>query len=89
MEDAYFCPALTLRAVERSLARGGMLMEDGILQKRCTSCGEYWPADTEFFYGTIKKTTVLHCYCKACYTEKRYGDRKTHESRSAASSEKH
>ena len=31
---------------------------------RCTRCGEFWPADEEFFY---RHAGGWHSYCKACY----------------------
>jgi hypothetical protein len=36
------------------------------LVKRCTRCGEWWPADGEFYW---KDKGVLHSWCKACITE--------------------
>jgi hypothetical protein len=45
--------------------------EDGELEKRCSICREYWPADTEFFYQSTS-TDGLHTYCKACYYEHRW-----------------
>lgn len=39
------------------------------LECRCSRCGEYWPADEEFFYMLRGKP---HCYCKACYIEHRH-----------------
>lgn len=40
-------------------------------QKRCTKCGEYWPADTEFFYRGNGKDG-LHTWCKACVNDETY-----------------
>ena len=31
---------------------------------RCAACGEFWPADKEFFYFTAGQP---HSWCKACY----------------------
>lgn len=36
-------------------------------ERRCVRCGEYWPADTEFFY---RRGDGLHSWCKACCTER-------------------
>jgi formylmethanofuran dehydrogenase subunit E len=30
----------------------------------CAKCGEFWPADKEFFYFSNGKP---HSWCKACY----------------------
>lgn len=37
-------------------------------QRRCTRCGDYWPADPEFFY-TRRHGTELHSWCRACWGE--------------------
>jgi hypothetical protein len=31
---------------------------------QCTKCGEFWPADAEFFFFSNGKP---HSWCKACY----------------------
>jgi hypothetical protein len=41
-------------------------------EKKCTRCGEYWPADEEFFrmlhrYGSHS----LASWCRACETEQK------------------
>jgi hypothetical protein len=38
-------------------------------EKRCSRCGEWWPADTEFFN---RQGAGLHCWCKACVIERCY-----------------
>ena len=38
-------------------------------EKQCSRCGEWWPADTEFFY---RNGAGLHSYCKACVLERCY-----------------
>jgi hypothetical protein len=40
--------------------------EDGQLEKLCSKCKEYWPADTEFFCASGGTSDGLHCQCKAC-----------------------
>lgn len=37
-------------------------------EQRCRSCGEWWPADQEFFLVTA---TSLGYDCKACLRERR------------------
>lgn len=39
-------------------------------EKRCARCGEWWPADEEFFHRLGGRR--LHSYCKACVTERVY-----------------
>lgn len=46
--------------------------EFGTLEKQCSRCKEYWPADTEFFYATSSTGDGLHNWCMACYIENRY-----------------
>jgi hypothetical protein len=31
---------------------------------KCASCGEFWPADSEFFYFSNGRP---HSWCRACY----------------------
>lgn len=35
-------------------------------EAQCSLCGEYFPADSEFFFSAKGK---LHSWCKACYSE--------------------
>lgn len=50
--------------------------EHGDLEKRCSHCREYWPADSEFFYAGVAYDDGLHCQCKACYIERRRPERR-------------
>lgn len=49
------------------------------VEKLCSICNEYYPYDTEFFYGTGTKRKSgkisLYACCKACY-EIKYRTRK-------------
>lgn len=65
--------ALVLTDQQRRLAlRAGRLRETELgLEKRCSVCGDYWPADTEFFYA--KGAGLMSC-CKACYVARRWPD---------------
>lgn len=38
-------------------------------EKRCYRCGEFWPADEEFFNRLSDGR--LHSYCRACCTERK------------------
>lgn len=48
-------------------------------EARCSKCGDWWPADSEFFY---MQHGVPHAYCKACYIAWRarpgYGNKPPH-----------
>lgn len=45
---------------------------DGIRERQCRKCGEWWPDTTEFFYFYDTGHTSLRSPCKACIEEKRY-----------------
>lgn len=50
--------------------------ENGELEKRCSRCREYWPADNEFFHAGAAYDDGLHCQCKACFIERRRRERR-------------
>lgn len=52
-------------------------------EKYCNKCGEWWPADTEFFYADKGDPTGLFHCCKTCYEEFN-GRRKKKPSKAAA-----
>lgn len=54
--------------------------EDG-LEKRCSRCQEYWPADSEFFYASRALADGLNSNCKACYIENRFPQGRKHHQR--------
>jgi len=40
------------------------------VEKRCTRCGDWWPADEEFFpKNRVRTKRGLSPWCKACFTE--------------------
>ena len=55
------------------------------IEKRCTKCGEYYPADTEFYYRG-HGSDGLHTWCKACVNENTY--KKREEAREKRSEKK-
>ena len=67
-------PEITAKRFKRGIYK----IIEGVLHKRCSRCkpdgadGEYFPADSEFFYATKSKTDGLSDWCKACYQEWRY-----------------
>lgn len=62
--------------LQRRLTNGGYRFDElGELEKRCAACREYWPADNEFFHTGPGYDDRLHCYCKACYIERRRPER--------------
>jgi hypothetical protein len=39
-------------------------------EKQCITCGEFWPADTEFFEPKLKTRDRLSTRCIACVKER-------------------
>jgi hypothetical protein len=60
------------KQLQRGLEKGKYRMVDGVLERRCSRCHDYWPADSEFFFSNKGKSDGLNDYCKACYHEIRY-----------------
>ncbi|URL05938.1 hypothetical protein L4F92_07605 [Avibacterium sp. 21-595] len=48
------------------MARQFIETELGI-ELKCSCCGEFYPADKEFFYRCNKSKWGFHSWCKACY----------------------
>lgn len=65
-----YCPIPPKRRIDLRLKSGAFKFTGLGLERRCGSCGEYWPYDTEFFYP-IKANNDLDNACKACYRENR------------------
>lgn len=63
---APFCPIPTRRTISQGLKSGRYALTNIGLERLCSTCGEFWPADTEFFWAT-PGGAGLHCWCKACY----------------------
>jgi hypothetical protein len=53
-----------------------MRVAEGEKELLCSICGEYWPADEEFFYKDVNGRFGFMAQCKACYLEKKYAKRK-------------
>jgi len=45
------------------------------LERRCLTCGEYWPADHEFYPTARSRKDGLSVRCIACVHEKNWGRR--------------
>lgn len=70
----YFSPAYPARRRAVGIRKGTFRIAEGELEKHCPQCGEWWPADTEFFFP-LRQGAELHSSCKACYTFRRYPER--------------
>lgn len=64
---------MTPEQLEKGLASGLYRHDsDGELERRCSCCGDYWPADAEFFFRNPQRSADgLHVWCKACHQEAR------------------
>lgn len=60
-------PVYTQSFIEAGVRSGKFVVTEIGLEKLCTLCGDYWPADTQFFYPKAGK---LSSECKACAAEK-------------------
>ncbi|KUJ73909.1 hypothetical protein AVO42_00365 [Thiomicrospira sp. XS5] len=69
-----YCPIELAKGIKKGIEKGKYQMTNLGLEKQCSHCKEFWPADSEFFYP--QKGKGLHCYCKACYRYKRYLEKK-------------
>ncbi len=63
----HVCPFLTREHIQRGLQSGRYAITGIGLERKCSRCGEYWPADTEFFYFQPSASGGLNCYCHDCY----------------------
>lgn len=59
--------------LQKRLNSGRAILSSLGLEKKCSRCDEYWPADNEFFYSAPSKRDGLNDWCKACYIENRKG----------------
>jgi hypothetical protein len=66
---SFYCPPLTPGAISARVSSGRFAFTELGLEKRCSVCGEYFPADTEFFYAQNYRPEGLSCGCKACSRE--------------------
>lgn len=60
---------IDLGKIARGLASGRFAIIEDELHKKCSRCGDYWPADREFFYPSPQCRCGLHTYCRACFLE--------------------
>lgn len=61
------CPIPTAQTLKQGFASGRYALTEVGLERRCSSCSDLWPADTEFFYPQPNSPSGLHCWCKDCY----------------------
>lgn len=80
------CPVYTSEQIHRRIKTGTFRLDrNGELEKRCSSCREYLPADTEFFHGNRQSGRLdLHTWCKFCVAERRPNRNPSHGTRGVA-----
>lgn len=59
-----------LPAVQDVFSYGKWLISEIGMEKQCITCGEYWPADAEFFEYAKKTRDRLSARCIACIKAK-------------------
>ncbi len=64
-----YCPLVPAARLARWLQRGKYIYTALGLERLCNHCGEFWPADTEFFYSVPSQPGGLNEWCKACYRD--------------------
>ena len=65
-----FCPPFTPSVIDKRVSAGRFIFTELGLEKRCSTCGEFFPADTEFFFSQASRPEGLSTYCKACYLDR-------------------
>lgn len=72
MNVAQYKPAApSAMLLATGMVTGKYQYQDDELYKRCIGCGDYWPADSEFFFAK-KDGDGIDNTCRACYMERRY-----------------
>lgn len=60
-------PVYSQSFIDAGIRSGKFILTDVGLEKRCSMCGDYWPADTEFFHVRDRS---LSSGCRACIAER-------------------
>jgi hypothetical protein len=67
----YYSPVISPTEREAMTRSGRLRLQDGSLEKVCPECGEWLPADTEFWDTQISTRDRLRSYCRACRVERK------------------
>ncbi len=67
---------LTPRAIASGLNRGFLIIEDDCLEKKCSICKEFFPADKEFYHLDRGK---LKSRCKPCWQDTKHHSQITNQ----------
>ena len=63
---------LTDRAVSSGIKRGSIIINEGVLEVKCTMYGDFWPRTPEFFYRDSKVNNTLKSRCIDCFTQTKH-----------------
>ncbi|GEM_PF-1901852 len=75
-KTARFCPIPRPELLSYRFKRGTYRYSElGELEKTCCVCGEWWPADTEFYFAQASSPDGLTPACRACYMLRRHPER--------------
>ncbi|MBZ0104005.1 MAG: hypothetical protein K8H84_00090 [Sulfuricella denitrificans] len=66
---SHYCPPFTPSVIDKRVSAGRFIFTELGLEKRCSTCGEFFPADTEFFFSQKSRPEGISCACKACIVE--------------------
>ena len=63
---AIYCPFIPRQVIAARVEIGRMAFTELGLEKRCTTCADTFPADTEFFTPSPKYSDGLSSMCRVC-----------------------
>lgn len=73
-----YCPIPSARAWGRGMTTGQYRVSVDVgLERLCYCCGNYWPADSEFWSPRSDRACGVDAYCRACaveYWREHYGE---------------
>lgn len=69
--DCPVSPIFTPSFIRTGVESGKYILTDLGLEKRCSMCGDYWPADSQFFGMRWSNNEIngLSSGCRACVVE--------------------
>ncbi len=79
-----FCPVIPQWLIESRIAQGTMRINEGSLEKLCSRCREWNPADTEFYFIKREYADGMRPQCRFCEMEDSKRTRERRAMRKAA-----
>ena len=62
---------LEKKALQTGLKSGRYKITKLGVEQKCSTCNEYWPLDSDFFFRASYSPTGLQRMCKACIIERK------------------